>query len=291
MLKSKVLIIGVNSFVGRNFIKYSNNLVEEVSLIDHEPEQIDYSNYDVILHLAAIVHQSVAIPYAEYKKINTDLAFDVAKRAKKQGVQQFVFMSTVKVYGESNNDGPWTEVSPCNPVDSYGKSKYEAEKRLLELQDDHFIVSIIRSPVVYGPGVKGNILKLIKMVDRIPILPLGGIKNKRSMVYVGNLIALINRIIEKKAGGIYLAGDSEQISTTRLVKEISVQLNKKNVILKIPAFILVVFKKIMPSYYIRLWGNLLIDPEDSFNRLDFTPPYTIKEGIAETIHWYKKAFK
>ena len=288
-----ILITGANSFIGRNFIFFTreNNIVNEICLQHNSVRNIDFYKYEIVIHVAAIVHQNKDISYIEYKKINTDLAFDVAKRAKKQGVQQFVFMSTVKVYGESNNDGPWTEVSPCNPVDSYGKSKYEAEKRLLELQDEHFIVSIIRSPVVYGPGVKGNILKLIKMVDRIPILPLGGIKNKRAMVYIRNLIALINRIIEKKAGGIYLAGDSEQISTTRLVKEISVQLNKKNVILKIPAFILVVFKKIMPSYYIRLWGNLLIDPEDSFNRLDFTPPYTIKEGIAETIHWYKKAFK
>ena len=288
----RVLITGANSFVGSNFKRYSKcRNVNEVSLLVNKPTDINFSKYEIVIHLAAIVHQNKKIPDSESKRINFDLAFDVAKKAKQQGVQQFIFMSTVKVYGESNNDEPWTEVTLCNPVDSYGKSKYEAEKRLLELQDDHFTVSIIRSPVVYGPGVKGNILSLIKLVDKVPLLPLGGIKNKRAMVFAGNLIELISRIIEMRSPGIFLAGDSEQISTTEFVQKISLYLDKKNLIINIPGLIKKLIKKTFPAYYNKLWGSLAINPGKTFDKLKFIPPYTIEEGIAETIDWYKRKFK
>ena len=170
---SKILITGANSFVGRNYIKYSQNIkIDEISLIDNSPEEIDFSKYNTILHVAAIVHQSKKIPEQEYFVINRDLSLEVAKHAKESGIKQFVFLSTIKVYGEFYPEsGPWTENSECHPDDPYGKSKYEAEIELRKLEDNDFIVSIIRTPLVYGKDVKANMLNIMKLVNKMRILP------------------------------------------------------------------------------------------------------------------------
>ncbi|TFH38809.1 MAG: NAD-dependent epimerase/dehydratase family protein, partial [ANME-2 cluster archaeon] len=156
----RILITGENSFVGRNFLKYSKfNNVEEISLLKNRPEVIDFGKFDIVIHLAAIVHQSRRISEKEYFLINKDLSLKVAEYAKKANVRQFIFLSTVKVYGKFiPGSEPWSENSLCHPDDSYGKSKFEAEKALRELEDQDFIISVIRSPLVYGEGVKANML-------------------------------------------------------------------------------------------------------------------------------------
>ena len=137
----RILITGANSFVGNNIIccsKYRD--LEEISLLDKKPEEINFKGIDVVIHLAAIVHQSKKIKEAEYFKINRDLCFRVAESAKKSGVNQFIFLSTVKVYGDNLPDsGTLNEDSPCLPADSYGKSKREAELLLRQIEDTGFI--------------------------------------------------------------------------------------------------------------------------------------------------------
>ena len=193
-----ILITGKGSFIGSNFIissKFKN--IKEISLKDVKAQDIDFSDVEVVLHVAAIVHQNKKISEDEFYKVNRDLCLQVAKCAKNGGVKQFVFLSTVKVYGAYIPEkGIWNENSLCEPEDLYGKSKYEAEIGLRELEDKDFIASIIRPPLVYGVGVKANMLNIIKLVNKFKILPLGKIRNKRSFVAVENLIELIDIVPE-----------------------------------------------------------------------------------------------
>jgi len=141
-------------------------------------------------------------------------------------------MSTVKVYGEYTQKGkPWSEDTYCAPLDPYGKSKLEGEQRIKELEDKNFIVSIIRTPLVYGAGVSANMYNLMKMVNKYPFVPFGNINNKRSLTFVGNLCQLLHAIIEQKKSGIFLACDGPAVSTSNLVKEISKAFRKKNNVL------------------------------------------------------------
>jgi nucleoside-diphosphate-sugar epimerase len=166
---STILITGANSFIGTNYIKSSsNNVKEEFCLIHNQPNEIDFSDVDVVLHVAGIVHQKESIPETTYFKVNTDLPIEVAKLAKKSGVKQFVFMSTVKVYGEfTDGMDVWNETTTCKPEDNYGKSKYQAEQELMKLNSENFVVSIVRTPLVYGKGVKANMASIVNLVKKI----------------------------------------------------------------------------------------------------------------------------
>jgi UDP-glucose 4-epimerase len=289
----QIKITGFSGFIGTNFIKNSAELnITGVDLLTQKVTDIDFTGIDSVLHLAALVHQMKGAPEEQYFKVNRDLAYEIAKKAKSQGVTQFVFMSTAKVFGESTTGKPaWDENSPCHPEDAYGRSKYEAEKLLLGLQDEHFKVAIVRSPLVYGVGVKANMYNLVKLVNRIPILPLGGIGNVRSMVYVGNLVALLKHIINTQASGVFIAGDKEPLSTTKLVQLVSKASNKKVVLFKVPRFILSMVRMIKPSIVDRLFGSLELDNSSTNRKLDFTPPYSSEVGIREMVDWYKNSVK
>lgn len=283
-----IYITGSSGFVATNFIKHSPEYtITCLHLRDQKPENIDFSGADVVLHLAALVHQMNGAPEDQYFKINRDLTLAVAKRAKEQGVKHFVFMSTVKVYGESTTEtGKWNENTACHPTDPYGKSKYDAECKLRELEDENFTVSIVRSPLVYGVGVKGNMISLVRLVAKFPFLPLGGIQNKRTMVYVGNLVALIKRIIEKKQSGVFLAGDAVALSTTELVELIGKYVNHKSHLFVLPRFVVNLLEAVKPAIIDRLWGSLELDCSRTNNILDFTPPYSQEQGIREMVNWY-----
>lgn len=287
---NRILITGANSFVGSNFIKYSKNTeIDEVSLIENETNQIDFSKYDVVLHLVAIVHQSTRINEKEYFKINKDLALQVAKQAKQAGVKQFIFLSTVKVYGKYiPGAGPWSEDSKCDPEDAYGKSKYAAEVELKELENENFTISIVRTPLVYGEHVKANMRSIIKLVEKIPVLPLGNADNKRSFTSVENLVAFIDRIIVKKASGVFIAKDERGLSTTELVKFISKYLGKRVILFPIPRFIIRVSTYIYPRIFDRLYGSFEMENSKTLRELEFKPPFTVEEGIKKMIVAYRK---
>lgn len=289
---NRILITGANSFVGKNFIKYSKNkIVDEISLFENQPEQIDFNNYNVVLHLVAIVHQSKKISLKEYLRVNRDLCVRTAKAAKNAGVKQFIYLSTVKVYGEYKKDlGIWNEFSECNPDDPYGISKYQAELELKKLEDKDFTVSIIRTPLVYGENVRANMLSIIKLVEKFPILPLGAINNSRSFTSVENLVAFIDQIIEKKISGIFIAKDDKPLSTTKLVEIIAENLDKKIILVKIPQFIIKFGLFIYPKIFDRLYGSFELENSTTLKLLDFTPPLSIEEGLSKMISTYKKKF-
>jgi UDP-glucose 4-epimerase len=288
---NNILITGAGSFIGSNFLKYSKNRqVREVSLIDNHPDQIDFKNIDVVLHLAAIVHQSKKISEKEYFKVNRDLCLSVADRAKRNGVKQFVFLSSVKVYGDSeSSDVPKNETSECSPDDSYGRSKYEAERDLMKMNDPDFMVSIVRTPLVYGERVKANMINLIKLVDRVPVLPFGKIKNRRSFTYVENLVGFIDRIIEKRASGIFIAMDGSSLSTTELVESISGHLGKKTYHFKMPWILLKISSALIPGKLDKLYGSYEFENSSTRNILEFEPPFSTDEGLRRTVVHYLKA--
>jgi len=186
-------------------------------------------------------------------------------------------MSTVKVYGEET-DTAYTENSDCNPQDDYGKSKLKAEQELLKLEDDSFKISIIRTPIVYGYGVKANIKSLINLVNKVPILPFANIQNKRSMVFVGNLCHIVDEIIIQVKAGIFLASDDEPLSTTRLIELIADGLDKKVYLVRIP-FFESLLRLVKPSFHKRLYESLEVDNSETKKILNLTNPYNVKDGI------------
>ncbi|MEA2092196.1 MAG: sugar nucleotide-binding protein, partial [Campylobacterota bacterium] len=218
----------------------------------------------------------------EYEKVNVTETLELAKKAKESGVKQFVFMSTVKVYGEETND-KYTENSICSPQDEYGKSKLKAENELLKLEDDSFKVSIVRTPIVYGYGVKANIKNLVSLVNKVHILPFGQIENKRSMVFVGNLCHLVDEVIIQEKAGIFLASDNEPLSTSRLIELIAKNLEKKVYLIKIP-FFESLLKLVKPSFHKRLYESLEVDNSQTKKILNLTNPYSVEEGIKLMLH-------
>ena len=284
-----VNIIGKNSFVGNYYLyKYKNEKIKEVCLLTNKPENISFSNTISILHLSALVHQMKGAPENEYFKVNSDLAFNTAKKAKDEGVPHFIYMSTVKVYSEfTNGSGSWNENTICNPIDPYGKSKFEEEQRIKELEDNNFTVSIIRTPIVYVLGVKANMFNLMRLIDKYPLVPLGNINNQRSLTFVGNLCQLITSIIEQKKSGIFLASDEVPVSTSQLVIEISNAFGKKNNIIPIPFIAQKLIKTLKPNIHQRLFGNLIIDNTQTCQILNYIPEYTFQQGISEMVEWYK----
>jgi nucleoside-diphosphate-sugar epimerase len=286
----RILITGENSFVGRNFIEYSSyKNVDEISLLKQPPENIEFIKYDVVIHLVAIVHQKNTIPESQYFIINRDLCVKVAQLAKMAGVKQFIFLSTVKVYGKFiPGSEPWNEQSLCLPEDAYGKSKYEAELALKKLEDNTFTISIIRTPLVYGEYVRANMLSIMKLVKRTHILPFKDVHNRRNFTGAENLVCFIDRIIERRASGTFIAMDEKAISTSQLVKMIAENMNKKIILFKIPDFIVKFGMVVWPSIFDRLFGSFEMDNSRTLKILDFKPPVSTSEGIKKMVLSFTK---
>jgi nucleoside-diphosphate-sugar epimerase len=284
----RILITGASGFIGHRFLIYNKSRfhLQAVSLQQLSVSEIDFNAIDTIVHLAGMAHQMQKIEDQLYFDVNYELTKRLALRAKEKGVPHFIFISTIKVFGE-HQEQVLNENSPCVPInDPYGQSKLEAEKFLQEIEDDNFVVSIVRPPLVYGPGVKGNLLRLLKLVDTPFPLPFAGINNRRSMVSLDNLIALINTIIEQRKSGIFLAGDERPISTTYLITEMRKSMDKNPNLFILPSFIRKMLYKSRPELALRLFGSLEMDTKPSFDKLQFTPPYSTAQGICEMVEWY-----
>jgi nucleoside-diphosphate-sugar epimerase len=290
---TKILITGSNSFVGKNIIAYSKYTeTKEISLIDNKPEEINFEGTDVVVHLAAIVHQSNKTPEDEYYEVNRDLCIRVAEYSKKGGVKQFIFLSTFKVYGDIiPTNVILDENSPCFPADAYGKSKHEAELALIQMEERDFIISIIRTPLVYGIGVKANMLSLLNLVYRFPILPFGKMSNSRCYTYIENLVGFIDRIIEKKASGIFIAMDEKPLSTTELVQYISKYFDKKIYLFRMPKIFIKIIAIISHGVANSLFGSFESDNQKTLQMLNFKPPYSSEEGVKKMVLTYRKTIE
>lgn len=285
----KVLLTGASGFVGSNFIQRHGKdfSITPVSLKTVSPEFLSLSAYDCILHCAALVHQMQGAAEDQYFAINYELTKKLADAAKKAGVPHFVYVSTAHVFGDSgslyNHSNRMNEHSLCHPHDPYGRSKLAAEKYLQSICDETFTVSIIRPPMVYGRGAKGNIHSLIKLVKYIPAIPLGYKLNARSLVYVGNLCYYISLVVKNKASGIFLPQDRETISIGKLTETILSALGAKRLVFCPHPLILKALFSICPNISRRLFGTLALDSRESDKKIDYTAPKSTLEGIREMI--------
>ena len=224
----------------------------------------------------------------EYRGINVDSTLNLARQAASLGVKRFVFLSSAKVNGEINNAGqPFTADDKPDPKDPYGISKFEAEFALMQLSKETGMeVVIIRPPLVYGPGVKANFLSMMNWLYKSIPIPFGMIDNKRSLVFIDNLVDLLIRVIDhpKAAGQVFLVSDDHDVSTTTLLKSMSSALGKKVKLISVPLFFLkIIFCLIGKSNLSqRLLGSLCLDISKTKEILDWTPPVSFEEGIKKT---------
>jgi len=278
-----ILLTGATGFIGSYCMKHGRykKAIIPFSFQHDDIAHYDFSTIDTVIHLAALVHQMDGADSTDYERINATKTVQLARKAKENGVKQFIFMSTVKVYGEES-ETRYAEITPCHPQDDYGKSKLHAEVELTQFCDEDFTVSIIRTPIVYGAGVKGNIKNLIDLIQKIPILPFGNTHNQRSMVYVGNLCALIECVVQRRAEGIFLASDDTTLSTSEFIRKIAQTSGKKLYLVNIPLFE-TLLKWVKPALYQRLYGNLTVDSTQTKAKLEFHNPYTTDEGIENMV--------
>lgn len=282
--KKKILVTGANGFIGKRFIEYNKERFEIITLSvrDESYKTFDYTVFDSIVHLAGKAHDMDCKDDSEYFKINVDITKALATKAKTDGVKHFVYISSVKVYGNEDR-GLITEKSDCTPEDAYGKSKLEAEQIVKTLQDENFKVAIVRPPMVYGKGVKGNMDKLIHLCNKNYPLPFGNIGNLRTMVFVDNLVELLNTIIDQQAQGIFIPGDKKPISTDALIVMIHKALGKEPKLISIPKFLRSIIKTLKPALHKRLFGSFVIDTKNTNATLNFVPPFSTEFGIESMV--------
>jgi nucleoside-diphosphate-sugar epimerase len=255
---------------------------------------------NVVIHLAARVHMmndTSVDPLAEFRKVNVAGTLNLAQQAAKAGAKRFIFISSVKVNGEHTELGkPFTEVAAANPQDAYAISKFEAEQGLLQIaQQTGMEVVIIRPPLVYGAGVKANFASMMRVVKRGIPLPLGAIYNKRSFVYVENLVSLILCCIDHSAAAnqTFLVSDGQDISTTELLRGCADALGVKARLLPIPQRLIEILAVIIGKREVaqRLCGNLQVDISKARTLLDWTPPISLADGLKATAQGMKAEHK
>src|SRR2546423_11230172 len=284
----KVMVTGANGFVGKRFMEYNRDRYELkiLPLRNVKPGSIDLQRSQVIVHLAGKAHDMKIKDDKIYYEVNYGLTKLIADEAKKQGIPHFIYISSVKVYGDNQGE-VFNESSPCHPSDAYGKSKLQAETYLQSIKTPAFKVAIVRPPLVYGPGVKGNMIRFLELANKNYPLPFGRTTNQRSMVFLDNLVELINKIIDTKAAGIFIAGDLKPLSTEELLRLIRVSMNKRERLITIPSFGKNLVKKFRPSLFSRIFGSFVIDNSNTNTALNFIPPYSTLYGIRQMVDWYK----
>ena len=312
----KILVTGASGFVGQSLVetlKRDNiSVIKVVRQIEHSiasedcyliPDLAEFSDWkslfsgcDVVIHLAARVHMMIdkaPDPLAEFIRVNVDNTLDLAKQAVSHGVKRFVFVSSIKVNGESNRGVPFSEFSKVDTNDPYAISKYRAELALIELSKSTGLeVVIVRPPLVYGPNVKANFLALMSIVNKKIPLPLKDIHNKRSLIYVENLVdvLIVCAIHSNAAGKTFLVSDGEDVSTPELMKKVANALHKPSLVFYFPLVLIRFFAQLIgkKATIDRLAQSLAVDSSKIRNELDWQPPYTMDQGLKVTAEWYIK---
>ena len=286
----KVLITGKNGYIAKHIkswlekddTKYSVNLLD---VRTDEWKKSSFAGVDVIIHTAGIVHQPEIKEWDIYYKTNVLLTENLAIKAKAEGVIQFVFLSTMAVYGVGKALKPTIiyENTPCNPKGLYGKSKLHAEQKLKAIGDPSFRVSIIRPPNVYGYNCKGNYIRgFTKAVQAMPIIPYAFPEVKQSMLYIDNLTELVKIIIDESATGIFMPQDASPVSAVELMIKISKGMDKKTKTSKLLGYIVTLFG--FTPIVKKVYGGLQYD--DKLTTC-FNKEYIIcdfDESIKRTIH-------
>lgn len=249
---------------------------------------------DCVVHLAARTHvidEHNTDALAAYRRVNVEATRNLAAQAAAAGVRRFVFLSSIKVNGESTDKRPFTAGDVPQPQDAYGISKREAEDALRRIGADSGMETVIlRPPLVYGPGVKGNFLRLLQAVARGTPLPLASISNQRSLVYVGNLVDAIIACMDAPAaaGKTFLVSDGEDVSTPVLIRKIAAALGKPPRLLPCPPALLRSVARLFgkEAAVMRLTGSLVVDSSALRRELGWQPRYSLDQGLNATAQWY-----
>lgn len=285
----KVLITGVSSYVGTNVRQHLEQypdkyIVDSLSVRDDKWREKDLSTYDAIYHCAGMAHSDVGNVSdevkAKYYAVNTDLTINIAKKAKAEGVKQFIFMSSAIVYGDSAPIGKEkiiTRDTPRMPANFYGDSKVQAENGLMELADDSFKVVILRCPMIYGKGSKGNFPVLEKMALKLPVFP--KVENHRSMLYIKNLAEFVRLVIENEESGVFWPCNREWSNTSDLVRMIAEAHGKKIVMIPGTSMALKAMARVT-GYVNKAFGNLAYE-EGLGDYKENYRLYSLEESIRE----------
>jgi nucleoside-diphosphate-sugar epimerase len=260
--------------------------------------RVAVADVDAVVHLAARVHvldETGAEAADEYRRVNVDATVALAEAAAASGVQRFVFVSTIKVQGEGRAE-PYTEADPAGPTDAYAHSKWLAEQRLADIgRRTGMEVCVLRPPLVYGRNVGGNFLRLLRLVDvaaALP-LPLGGIRNCRSMLFVDNLADAVVACVRHPAaaGELFLVSDGEDLSTSELLSRLARIAGSRARLFPVPQGVVETGARLVgkaPEAR-RLLGTLTVDSSRIRRRLGWVPPFTVDEGLRATHAWYREA--
>lgn len=285
-MTKRILITGAHSYIGQHFMRYAQKnkmIVDEISVHKDDWKIVDFSQYDAILHVAAMVHkkeQEGMLPL--YRAVNCDLPVEIAKKAKKDGVKHFVFMSTIAIFGLSGQVSGIeviNENSKIDPKTYYGRTKADAEILLNGLADSNFAVTNLRPPMVYGKDAPGNYGSLSRLALRLPILP--GIKNSRSMIYVDNLTSFIFEVIQHRVSGSFSPQNKEVVDTNSMIKLIRTTHGKKTIVLPFGTSV-VKFGAHFSGLIEKVYGSLVVTsstvPVDNYQVINFIDSIKITEN-------------
>lgn len=286
----RILITGADSYVGTHLEQYLQQWPEKyetvtVDMTDGRWKHVDFSGYDAVFHVAGIAHSDSGClskkRREEYFRVNTRLAIETAQKAKTEGVRQFLFMSSAIVYGDSAPIGKSrviTKDTPVSPSSFYGQSKLKAEQGLLPLQDDRFSVVLLRCPMVYGKGSKGNYSKLAALSKHLPFFPL--VENSRSMLYIDNLCEFVRLLVDDGARGIFWPQNSSYTNSSRMVQLIAAAHGKKIPLVKGFTWALKLLSHVSSAVN-KAFGNLCYDMSLSEYSADYRR-CTLEESIKKT---------
>ena len=262
-----ILITGANSYVGTSFEKWLSQWpdkyhVDTIDMIDGAWYARSFVGYDTVFHVAGIAHKKETKENAHlYYKVNRDIAIATARKAKIEGVRQFILMSSMSVYGMDT--GVITKDTVPSPKTHYGKSKLEAEHGIVNLCDDTFQVAILRPPMIYGKGCKGNYQKLLKLVKITPVFP--NIENKRSMIYIDNLSEFVRTLVDNLQHGLMFPQNEEYVCTAKFVEEIAKSYTKHIYFTQALNPVVRVLRKRM-SIFNKIFGDLIYKETGSICR-------------------------
>jgi nucleoside-diphosphate-sugar epimerase len=306
-VKSRIIITGGTGFVGsavyralshRNIAllgrenHFHKTLFFKKKIDEHEDYSDCFETSDIVIHCAARAHimdEKSLDPLVEFRKVNTLGTLNLARQAAASGVKRFIFISSIKVNGESTvNENKYTSFHKMMPEDPYGISKAEAEAGLIDISSKTGMeVVIIRPPLVYGPGVKGNFLKLLRISNRNVPLPFGLVQNKRSMIYLNNLVDFIVTCVDHSDASdkVFLISDGQDLSLKKLLVLIKRSMNRTTILLPVPIIVFKLLGKLMGKQEVvkRLIGNLKIDTSDAKKYLNWTAPHSVEVGIKATV--------
>lgn len=289
----------VNAAVRNAAISPENTAVSVVGEIDGETRWAEALNgIDVVIHLAArvhVMHENADDPLAEFRRINTAGTEHLARSAAANGVRRLVYVSSIKVNGEETTDGQiYSEGNIPAPQDPYGMSKWEAERALQRVaQETGLEIVIVRPPLVYGAGVKGNFVQMMRVVARGLPLPLASVRNKRDLVYAGNLVdaLIVCATHPAAAGSTYLVSDGEPVATPELLGRLAQALGVTAHTFHFPPALLKLAGRLVgrSAQLERLLGSLQVDSGKIRCELNWNPPYSLQQGLQATAVWYRNS--